>query len=446
MIMFGIQTVRRILAQRKTREKEGILDRPLGNVFQYLGLNKRRLHALDPSEVLYLSAAWRCVNVISGSIAVLPWSVMEKLPDGKRQESPYHPINKLLDREPNKQLTAYSLRETAITHVLLYGNAYMEIVRDSNKVARQLHIIRPDRVTPRLSDMNNGELYYEVTSDYGNESVYLTSEDMFHVPGLSFDGRQGYSILDVAKVSVDSGLNVEDFSSSYFKNALTPTGVVKLPPDKKVTPEGIQNLMTTYIQSQKGMMGHHLPFVVAEGMEYQPVSNTPEDSQMIETRQFNVHEVCRWFGVPPFLVYAMNEPLRASVEAMTREFKQFTLMPIIRKFEAEANRKLLSRPNRFYTRIDTREFTSANLEMRTDFYKEMRNMGVFTVNEIRAMEGLSDIGKEGDHRVMQVQWQPIDKETGAPTLPVENNEPGDTGETGETGSTETNPMEDNNND
>ena len=166
-----------------------------------------------PEQSLKVAAAWRCVNIISNTLATLPWRVMTREEDGVSQAR-NHPLYDLLSVRPNPEHTPMSFRETLISHVLLYGNGYAEIVRDNTGRPQELWLLAPDRVEPTRDEVGN--LVYRVSQAAG-DMVYLNPDSMFHVPGLSFDGIRGYSVLDVADRTIGNSLRIDKFTSNYFQ-------------------------------------------------------------------------------------------------------------------------------------------------------------------------------------------------------------------------------------
>ena len=377
-----------------------------------------------PEQSLKVAAVWRCVNIVCNALSSIPWRVMRIEEDGRMQDK-MHPLHQLLEISPNEEMTPASFRETMISHILLHGNAYAEIVRDNRGYPQEMWLIAPDRVEPRRNEM--GRLEYKI-SQSGGQMVYLKPNEIFHVPGLSFDGIRGYSILDVADRSLSNALRIDKFTSNYFKHAMQPSGVIMLSPDIQATEETIvriQNAFKRYIGSNGNK-----PFIADAGTDYRPIQHTPEQAQFLETRLFMIREICRLFGVPPYMVFASDSNPRANVEQQNREFIHQTLMPLGTKIEQEANRKLILFPRRYTTSFDYKEMTRGDMSTRAEWQNKLRMIGVLSVNEIREMEGLESIGKEGDFRVSQVQLQPIDPETGSPAAPpdLSTGQPGQSGE------------------
>ena len=277
-------------------------------------------------------------------------------------ETKEHSLYRLLSVSPNIEMTPVLFKETLISHILLYGNGYAEIVRDGMGRPQELWLLAPDRVEPQRDDM--GRLVYRVNQS-GGETVMLQPDRMFHVPGLSYDGIRGYSVLDVADRILGNSMKIDRFTANYFRQAMNPSGVITLSADMQVTDETIirmQNAFKRYI----GANGH-MPFIADSGADYKPVSHTPEQAQFLETRLFMIREICRLFGVPPYMVFASDSMPRANVEQQNKEFIHQTLVPLGTKLEQEANRKLILFSNRFSTSFDYNGLTKGDMATRAQW-------------------------------------------------------------------------------
>lgn len=357
-----------------------------------------------PEEALKVSAAWRCVSLISQSIAMLPWHIMRREMDGGSTRAALHPVERLLSSEPNPEMTAFSFKSTLVSHVLLYGNGYAEIERDVSGRPVALWPLAPDRVEPYRTP--EGALVYRVMQPSGG-IAYLKPEDIFHVPGLSWDGVRGYSVLEVGATTLSAAAGMDRFAGAYFAQGMRPGGIIKTP--GKFSPEAVKNLKEHLRETSQGWRNAHMPLVLDAGMEWQQVSSTPDDAQFLDTRKFAVNDICRWFGVPPYLAFHADAQPRSNVETQSREFLTYGLMPRITPMEQEADRKLFVAPRTYYSKMNVNAFQRGDAATRAAFYREMRNMGVFTVNDILRAEDMDTIGEEGDVRVMQMQYQPIER-------------------------------------
>lgn len=385
----------------------------LGNVTANVNI-----HA--PEEMLKISTVWRCVSLVSNSVATLPWHV-RRTTDKNNSEILYgHQVERILNRRPNGEMTPFLFRQTVLQHKLLYGNFYGEIERNGRGQAVAIWPIAPDRVDPCRDP--DGMLYFRVANPRGG-IVEMDAQDVFHVPGMGWDGIRGYSILEVAMQSLGAAYAMDRFAGRFFGQGMMPSGVLQIPDGLNIDADGIANLRRELKEAHAGWDRAQEPLILDKGMTYESFGTDPEKGQFLDTRKFTVFDACRWFGVPPYLAFASDEEARANVETQSREFLMYGLDPHIVSLQQEADRKLFQgfSPN-LHTRMNVDEFQRGDLRARADFYTAMRHLGVFTVNDILRIEGHDTIGAEGDVRVMQVQFQPIG-EDGAPRPIPDNVEP-----------------------
>ena len=390
-----------------------------GNVT--LGLN---IHS--PEEFLKIAAVWRCVNLISTSIATLPWQIRK--PDGAGNSAIVHghPIERLLNKAPNPEMTAFAFKSTFIQHKLLFGAGAAEIEQNSRGQATALWPIAPDRVGPVRAA--SGDLLYSIAQARGGV-VELDPFDVFYVPGLAWDGVRGYSILEVAMQSLGGAYAMDRFAGGFFGKGMQPGGIITMPVGTTLKEEGFKRIRDEIEQKHGGWSNAQGPLILDNGMKFEQSSTDPQKGQFLDTRKFSVYDVCRWFGVPPYLAFASDEEPRANVEAQSREFLMYGLKPHIIALEQEADRKLFfGFRGPLETRMDVNEFKRGDMKTTGEMITVGRSTGLLSINEGRKIIGMEPIsGPEGDVRHMQVQVQPIGPD-GAPTAPK-------TGETGGSGLT-----------
>ncbi len=377
----------------------------------------------SPEELLKVSTVWRCVNLKGNAIATLPWEVMRPTAMGGRERvrrpGAGYEIAELLNRKPNPEMTAFSFRTTLMQHKLLYGNFYGEIEMDMAGRPIAIWPIAPDRVEPCRDE--TGELFYRISNPRSGIAE-MESSRVFHVPGLSWDGIRGYSVLEVGMQSLGGAYAMERFAGRFFGSGMQTSGIVEVPPGISLGKDGVEVLRAEFKRRFQGWQNAQEPMILDQGMKYTTTQNKPDDSQLLDTRKFSVYDACRWFGVPPYLAFASDEEPRANVETQSREFLMYGLDPEIVSLEQEADRKLFGAYRQdLTTRMNTDEFQRGDLKARSEYYTTMRHLGVYSVNEIRQLEGMDGIGPEGDVRVMQVQFQPIGPD-GAPK-PIESAPP-----------------------
>lgn len=280
------------------------------------------------------TAVYSCVRILSEAVASLPLHLYRYA--GRSKERVYdHPLYHILHDEPNPEMTSFIFRETMMTHLLLWGNAYAQIIRDGAGRVVGLYPLLPNKMS--VDRDRNGQLVYTYTRDsddnpnftsYGR--VTLGREDVLHIPGLGFDGLVGYSPIAMMKNAVGITLACEEYGASFFANGATPGGVLEHPGILK-DPKKVRD---SWNEVYRGSGNAHKVAVLEEGMKYQQVGLPPEDSQFLETRKFQLDEIARLYRIPPHMVGDLDKSsfsniLKSQLEELAISFGEM-LMPVIR--------------------------------------------------------------------------------------------------------------------
>jgi HK97 family phage portal protein len=369
---------------------------------------------VDADNALKNATVWACIQYLTRTVGQLPWRVYTRDAKGNTSTAAAGGVDYLLNTRPNPEMGAFSWRQLMLGHVLLRGNAYAEIQRDNRGVAIALWPLHPDRVCARRRA--DGTLYYEVWNSDGNSE--LRAEDMYHVRGLG-DGPVGYSVIDYAAQSIGWAQATEVFGSTFFGNGMNPTGVVTS--EAGLSPAGLDELRKELSRLYTGPKGERTAVLDAK-MKYEKVSTSPNDGQFIETRQHQVEEICRWFGVPPHKVMHLLRATFSNIEHQSIEVVVDSVTPWARVFEQEADYKLFGLANRqgFYTKMSMQALLRGDNQSRAQFYKAMFEMGM-TINQILALEDLNGIGDDGDVVFVSNNVQTLRHAIeGKPDAPVED--------------------------
>lgn len=377
-----------------------------GGRWRVQSIGSALLAGLDtPEDALKIAAVWRCVNVVSQSLAMLPWNVMKRDKNGQGIRQPNNAVEWLLHHEASKQLTAYDFKRTIKSHSLLWGNGYAEIEFDNAGRPFALHLLDPARVTP--GRMTNGDIAYKVRQADGSD-VMLEQSEVLHFHGLGYDGVRGYSVLEVATGGLATAISLDKSVARFFQAGFRPMGFLRT--KGKLSIQGLDALEKK-IAEYSGQNKRWSALPLDQDMEWQALDVTPDDAQLIDMRKFSVLDVCRWFGVPPHLAFDLDRATFSNIESQGREFLTYGLMHHIVQMEQEADRKLLtSQWGGLYSKINVNAIVRSDIQMRGTYYKLMLDCGALSVNEVRALEDLPDIGPDGDEHVRQVQYQPLGTE------------------------------------
>jgi len=374
---------------------------PRGSRLFFLGKTASGVR-VTPETALANSVVWACIRYLSSTVAQLPCHVMR---DGKNgaERMNAHPVDWLLSKRPCPDLGSFNWRQAMLGNALRYGNAYAEIERDMRGLPIALWILHPDRVCVRRGD--DGQLVYEVWNPTGN--VLIPAMDMFHLRGFG-DGPVGYNVVEYAAQSIGWAQATELFGSTYFSEGMNPTGIVEVPAATRLTPEGQDELRSELKRLYSGPKSERTA-IMDGGMKFTKVANNPNESQFIETRQHQVEEICRWFGVPPHKVMHMLRATFSNIEHQSIEVVVDSVTPWCRAFEDEADYKLFGN-NRMglYTKVDTRGLLRGDHVSRAQYLKTMFEMGL-PLNRIMAIEDYNGIGPEGEVSFVSNNVQTLDR-------------------------------------
>lgn len=349
-------------------------------------------------NALCLSAVFRAVSYISQTIASLPWDVISETQQGT-QKLTNHPIWKLLHSRPNSEMNAITFRETLVAWAVSRGNGYAFIERNGGGIPTALWPISPDRVSV-IRDPETKKIYYQVSNGI-KEDDFLHPKDVFHVHGLGFDGLQGYSVISYATRSIALGMAAESYGADFFANGAVSTGGLKHP---KVLSEDAKERLRKSVEAV--MSGHGKRFripIFEEGMEWFDMMINPNDAQLILTREFQIREIARWFGLPPHKLMDLGRATWGNIEHQSIEVVNDAFMPWIIRLEQEADAKLF-RPTEMgiRTKINVRGLLRGDDKSRAEYYRIMRTIGVYTTNDIRRLEDMDPVGPEGDELLVQL--------------------------------------------
>ena len=339
------------------------------------------------------SAVYGCVRILAESIASLPLHVYE-YKNGGKEKAINHPLYFLLHDSPNTEMTSFTFRETLITHLLLWGNAYAQILKDFAGRIIGLYPLLPDKVTVNRDD--GGEIFYTYTTFSGenpnvkkSKTVNLKRQDVLHVHGLGFDGLVGYSPIAMAKNAIGMSIACEDFGASFFANGARPSGILEHPGIIKDPERLRESWQATY----GGAENTGKVVVLEEGMKYQQISIPPDDAQYLETRKFQIAEIARIFRVPLHLLNDLERATFSNIEHQSLEFVVYSLMPWIVRWEQALNKSLFSPSERgkFFVKFNVDGLLRGDYQSRVDGYVKLIQNGVLSVNDVREMEDLNPI-------------------------------------------------------
>lgn len=281
-------------------------------------------------------------------------------------------------------------------HLLLYGNAYAQIIRDGYGRVKWLYPLLPERMD--VNRDKDGQLVYSYTrylDDFGGkkryEQVKLRPEEVLHIPGLGYDGLIGYSPIAMAKNAIGMSMAAEEYGSTFFANGATPSGLLEHPGVVK-DPE---KLRQSWHAQFSGKNSHNVA-VLEEGMTYKPMSISPNEAQFLETRKFQIDEIARIFRVPPHMVGDLEKSSFSNIEQQSLEFVKYTLNPWVIRWEQALHKALLlpGEKQHYFIKFNVDGLLRGDYQSRMNGYAVGRQNGWLSANDIREMENLNPISEE----------------------------------------------------
>ena len=340
--------------------------------------------AVNERTAMQTSAVYACVRILAESVAGLPLHVYERTANGSKSTKPSHPLYRLLHDEPNREMTSFVFRETLMSHLLLWGNAYSQIIRDGRGFPIALYPLLPGRMAVDRNE--SGELVYTYQSDKGQ--VKLRRENILHIPGLGFDGLIGYSPIAMAKNAVGLALATEDYGATFFANGANPGGVLEHP--GVIKPEQADRLRESW-QSQFGGANAHKVAVLEEGLKFHQMSIPPEQAQFLETRKFQINEIARIFRVPPHMVGDLEKSSFSNIEQQSLEFVKYTLDPWVVRWEQSLQQALIlpSEKATIFIKFNLDGLLRGDYQSRMQGYSTGIQNGFMSVNDVRGLEDMN---------------------------------------------------------
>ena len=351
---------------------------------------------VNERSAMQMTAVYACVRILSESIAGLPVHLYQYVDSGSKQKALEHPLYRLLHDEPNPEMTSFVFRETLMTHLLLWGNAYAQIIRNGKGQVVALYPLMPNRMSVDRDD--KGHLFYQYQMQDSDAptaksgTVILKPTDVLHVPGLGFDGLVGYSPIAMAKNAIGLSIATEEYGAKFFANGATPSGILEYPGTVK-NPEAIRE---SWNAGFGGSSNAHKVAVLEEGMKYTPIAISPNEAQFLETRKFQIDEIARIFRVPPHMVGDLEKSSFSNIEQQSLEFVKYTLEPWIVRWEQSLNRVLLTETEKaaYFVKFNVDGLLRGDYQSRMNGYATARQNGWMSANDIRELENLDLIPDE----------------------------------------------------
>ena len=382
-------------------------------------------------SAMQMTAVYSCVRILAEAVAGLPLHLHRYTKDGGKKKAIDHPLYLLLHDEPNPEMSSFVFRETLMTHLLLWGNAYAQIIRNGKNEVVALYPLMPNKMSVDRDE--HGQLYYtyyrgpDEAIKNKEFAVTLRTTDVLHIPGLGFDGLVGYSPIAMARNAIGMAIACEEYGAKFFANGAAPGGVLEHPG----TIKDPQRVRESWQSTFGGSGNANKIAVLEEGMKYTPIGISPEQAQFLETRKFQINEIARIFRVPPHMVGDLDKSSFSNIEQQSLEFVKYTLDPWVIRWEQSIMRALLSAEEKseYFVKFNLEGLLRGDYQSRMNGYAIGRQNGWMSANDIRELENLDRIPAEegGDLYLINGNMLPM-RDAGA----FANTTPNDSGKEEET--------------
>lgn len=356
---------------------------------------------VTPRSSIQISTVYACVRVLAETVASLPFYLNERMGETGGKHATDHPLYFLLHDEPNGEMTSFSWRETMMTHLALWGNSYNQIIYNGRGKPAAIYPLLPERM--EVGRDENGKIIYQYTTADG--TFLLADDEVFHVPGLGFDGLIGHSPIAIERNALGMTLAAEEYGSRFFANGARPSGVLTHPGTVKDTGK----LRKSWDAAYGGTSNTGRTAVLEEGMKYEAISMPNNEAQFLETRKFQVGEICRIYRVPPHMVGDLEHATYSNIEHQSIGFAQYTIAPWCARIEQAANRSILRYEDRkrYYSHFNLDGLMRGDYKSRMEGFAIARNNGWMSANDIRSIEDMALIPDEEGGNVYAVNGNMI---------------------------------------
>lgn len=369
---------------------------------------------VDQDTAMRNAVVWACVTYLARTVAQLPWRVMVDMPRGPAR-APTHPVDYLLHRRPNPEMSSFTFRETMVGWAARHGNAVAEIVTDRRGIPAELWPIHPSRVSFGR-DGDSGSLVYEVRDGTGGVE-YLMPSQVYHLRGFG-EGAVGLDVVSYAAESIGWAQATELFGATYFGNGTQPSGMVLMANGQKMSQAAREEFLSALNQRHGGVRNKHRVLLADPGMDFKRFTETPENAQFIATMQHQVEQICRWFGVPPHKVMHLLRSTFSNIEHQSIEVVVDSITPWVIRMEQEADFKFFGQ-NRagLFTKMDLKGLLRGDFKSRQEGLQIMRRNGVINANDWARLEDMDEIGAGGDLYIVEGNMTTLDRLAEPPQPP-----------------------------
>ncbi|MEW5952642.1 MAG: phage portal protein [Bacillota bacterium] len=352
-------------------------------------LPSNSLQYIDTNTAMKYTAVFACVRVLSETVAATPIMLYRKKPNGEREQKNDLAVYDILHNAPNEEMSPFSLKEARMVALTTGGNAVCEKLL--NKYGDLVGIYPyPWSMVNIGRDSSTRKLTYKIRD--GTMEKVLPRQQVFHVPGLSFDGVIGLSPIEYATAAIRLGLSYEQFSVSFYRNGMNPSIALEYPGELSET--AFNRLKTDLEKSYGGLLNTGKPFLAEGGAKVKELTIKPADAQLIESKRFQIEDVARIYRVPLHLIQELSRSTNNNIEHQSLEFVMYTMLPWFKRDEEAMKMQLLTPQERkegYYLEYKIDSLLRGDAKSRAEAYAVGRQWGWLSVNDIRRLENMNPI-------------------------------------------------------
>lgn len=349
--------------------------------------------SVDTETAMKYSAMFACNRVLSETLASMPVMEYRKLKNGEREQTSETAAYNVLHNKPNDEMAPFSFKECGMTAINIGGNSVSERLVNKKNELIGLYPYQWEKVN--ISRDSSGKLIYRIKN--GTKTKELQRNQVFHIPGPSTDGIIGMTPIEYMASSILLGLSYESFGVDFFRNGANPSGAFGIP--ESLDDPAFNRLKEDIKKNWTGLKNTGVPLILEGGMTFQPFTIKPVDAQLIESKRWQVEDICRIYRVPLHLVQDLSRSTNNNIEHQSLEFVMYTMLPHCKRWEENANMQLLTESERkagYYIEFKMDSLLRGDAQSRAVAYATARQWGWMSVNDIRRLENMPSIGAPGD--------------------------------------------------
>lgn len=360
--------------------------------------------AVTPDTALRVASVYACVRVLSETLSALPLNLYRRVENGRSIASE-HPLHNVLHSMPNAEMTAMDFRTQLLASILLQGNSLNEVYRTRGGAIGEIIPLPVDKMLIDRSK-KTGKLIFEL---HDGEVRRIHPDKIWRVAGLGTNGLIGLSPIGLMRESIGIALATEEHAARMFSNGAKPGGILEHP--GKLSEDAGKSLVDSWNKAYQGPKNVNKVALLQEGMKWHQIGMTAEDAQFIESRKYQRTEIAAIFGVPPHMIADLEKATFSNIEHQSIQFVVYSLLPWMKRIEQSIYRDLLLPSERaeYYAEHNAEGLLRGDSQARSEFLKNLFNIGSVSINDVLRMENMNTIGEAGDKHWLQMQMVPIDE-------------------------------------